>query len=89
MPATIWRFYINIQNVLCYTFLTCPVSAFLMTGVLPASTQLPAFSLKAKAKDGSSVMVRRCVIGRKEKIAIQRNASQFDTYSLLQPERYH
>lgn len=47
LPAT-WDFEIRIQKVICYAFLSCPVSAFLMIGVLPASTQLPAFSLKSK-----------------------------------------
>lgn len=77
------HFHIQIQKVLCCTFLSCPVSAFLMIGVLPASAQLPAFSLKANTKDRPRVMVRRRVTGRKE---TERNPSQFDT-SLLQPER--
>lgn len=58
------------------------MSAFLMIGVLPTSTQLTAFSLKAKAEDGSGVLVRRRILGGKEKIAIPRNPSQFDTYSV-------
>lgn len=81
LPAT-WDFEIRIQKVICYAFLSCPVSAFLMIGVLPASTQLPAFSLKANTKERPRVMVRRRVTGRK---VTERNPSQFDT-SLLQPE---
>jgi len=53
-----------------------------MIGVLPTSSQLPAFALKAKAKDSPSVMGRRCVPGREEKITIKRKPFPFDTSSL-------
>lgn len=58
---------------------------FLMIGMLLSSTQLPAFSLKARAKDRSSVTVRSCVTDRKE---IRRKPILVSyLLFLLQPER--